>query len=227
MFDEGRPEDTPIHKSALLLTGQGKEQIVIFQYEACSSQVAMIFGYDLYEKKIVQYFVGNYGSETFIPVGSTRQFLDKGKPEGILQNRVYTQVWGTLLVRYRFDPINHRFQEIPMIVGFKRQQQPDQGRLDLALYEDGYLTDIEGQGKDTFLTKSEVFHLLNSQEANVYRLLEKLEQHSDFGGRPPHYDFFFSSTPYNVFVSCGEESCPKEVLFVKDRILEFWQKRTK
>ena len=151
-FVEGQFWSPRLRKSDLPLAGQSKEQIVIIRCESCNTIKALIFGYDLNEKEIVRYsFSDSEPWRVSLSVG-TRFFFDGrievlsvGKPDGILQKRIYSNAgWGTLLDRYSFDRPTHRFLKIPMIVGIK--VQVDSGSptaRELVLYEDGYMTDMQ------------------------------------------------------------------------------------
>jgi hypothetical protein len=233
-FVEGHFWDARLKKSSLPLTGQSKEQIVIIQYETCNSIGALIFGYDLRQKEIVRYHFSDsepwrvslsVGTK-FLPDGKV-QVLETGKPEGVFQKWIYNNaVWGTFLDRYLFDPPTHSFLKIPMVVGI-RTHLDTPGRsttAELVLYEDGYLTDMLGGEK--FVSKIEVLKLLDSEAAEgVLRLREKSGRwlSTDFGSDSPLYDFFFSIKNRDFSARCGQASCPKELQFIQDKLLQFWR----
>ncbi len=232
-FVEGHSWDPSLKKSNLPLRGQGKEQIVVIEYASCNSISALIFGYDLTQKEIVRYHFSD--SEpwrvlldtglTVFPDGRV-QVLEIGKPEGVFQKTFYNNaVWGTFLDRYLFNPLTRRFLKIPMVVGMRIH--PDPGRpmaAEFVLYEDGYLTDMLGGEK--FVSKIEVSKLLDSEAVEgVLRLREKSGRwlEADFGGGWPLYGFFFGIKDRNFSARCGQANCPKELLFIKDKLLQFWR----
>jgi hypothetical protein len=162
----------------------------------------------------------------FLPDGKV-QVLETGKPEGVFQKWIYNNaVWGTFLDRYLFDPPTHSFLKIPMVVGI-RTHLDTPGRsttAELVLYEDGYLTDMLGGEK--FVSKIEVLKLLDSEAAEgVLRLREKSGRwlSTDFGSDSPLYDFFFSIKNRDFSARCGQASCPKELQFIQDKLLQFWR----
>ena len=112
-----------------------------------------------------------------------------------------------------------------MVVGMRIH--PDRGSpiaAEIVLYEDGYLTDMLGGEK--FVPKIEVSKLLDSEAAEyVLRLHEKSDRwlEADFGGGWPLYGFFFGIEDRNLSASCSQANCPKELLFIKDKLLQFWR----
>ncbi|HEY2988622.1 MAG TPA: hypothetical protein VGL11_12905 [Candidatus Binatia bacterium] len=232
-FVEGHLAWNPgLKKSNLPLAGQSKEQIVIIQYQSCNTIEALIFGYDLQEKEIVRYSFSDSEpwrvslsvGTRFLPDGRI-EVLNAGKPDGVLQKRIYNNaVWGTFLDRYLFDQPTHRFLKIPMVVGMRVHPDPAGAPPhELVLYEDGYLTDMHGREK--FVPKVEVDKLLDSDAAKgVLRLREKSGRwlQSDFGSDSPVHDYFFSINDRNFSARCGQTGCPKEIQFIKDKLLQFW-----
>jgi hypothetical protein len=235
-FVEGHLWDPRLKKSSLPLPGQSKEQIVVIQYQGCNSISALIFGYDLKQDKMVRYsFTNHFGERslditlstgtTVSPDGSVKVF-EQGKPKDVFQESSYTQVWGTVLRRYLFDQPTHSFLEIPIVVAMKIWPgSTGSNGVEFVLYEDGYLTDMRGEEK--FISKDEVSKLLESEAAEgVLRLREKSGSWDGptLGSGWPLYGFFFGIN-FNIFqVGCGEDGCPKELLSMKDKLLQFWRK---
>jgi hypothetical protein len=233
-FVEGTLWDPVLKRSNLPLTGHSKQQIVIIQYETCNTIVALIFGYDLQRKEMARYSFTDSGpwrvslsiGTGFLTDGSVA-VLTPGKPDGVLQKEIYNNaVWGTFLDRYSFDPPTRMFLKIPMVIGM-RIHLVTPGRsttTELVLYEDGYLTDRVGAEK--FVPKIEVFKLLDSEAAKgVLQLREKSGRwlESEFGGDSPLYDFFFNINNKRFAARCGQTICPKEIQFIKNKLLQFWR----
>jgi hypothetical protein len=233
-FVEGTLWDAGLKRSSLPLAGQSKEQIVIIQYQTCNNIAALIFGYDLQRKEMIRYsFIDSHPWKVSLSVGTSFfsdgrvAVLTAGKPDGVLQKESYNNaVWGTFLDRYSFDPPTRTFLKIPMVVGM-RIHLVTPGRsttTELVLYQDGYLTDRVGAEK--FVPKLEVFKLLDSEAAaGVLQLREKSGQwlESDFGSDRPLYDFFFTINGKNFSARCGQTICPKEIQFIKNKLLQFWR----
>lgn len=233
-FVEGHSWDPSLKKSSLRLLGQSKEQIVVIQYAGCNSISALIFGYDLKQKKMVRYSFTNHFWERSLDISlsiGTAVFPDgrvqvfqRGKPKDVFQERSYSQAWGTVLRRYLFDQPAHSFLEIPIVVAMKIwPDSTGSNGVEFVLYEDGYLTDMRGE---KFISKNEVSKLLDSEAAKYVLRLRKESGSWDgptWGGGRPLYDFFFG-IKFNIFqVRCGEDGCPKELLSMKDKLLQFWR----
>jgi hypothetical protein len=231
-FVEGHFWSPQLNKSSLPLAGQSKDQIAIIQYESCNTIEAVIFGYDTTEKNIVRYSFSDsepwrvsLSVGTRFLAGGRVEVLDAGKPAGVFQKRIYNNaVWGTFLDRYLFDPPTYTFLKIPMLVGMRVHPDPGDGPpRELVLYADGYLTNMHGREK--FVPQIEVYKLLASEAAQgVLRLREKSGRflEAQFGSDSPLHDFFFTIDRRSFFARCGQTSCPKELEFIRDKLLEFW-----
>jgi hypothetical protein len=228
-FVEGHFWDSRLKRSKVPLAGQSREQIVIIQYGTCSTIKALIFGYDLKEKKIVRYSFRDsdpwrvsLSAETRVLPDGTVEILTAGKPDGVLQRRTTSNVvWGTFLRRYLFDPPTRQFFDIPMVVGMRVHRDPAPPR-EIVLYQDGYLTDL--QGREKFVPKIEVSKLLISDAAEGILKLREQSGHweRDFGYDPPLHDFFFDINDKVFAARCGQTSCPNEIRFIRDKLLQFW-----
>jgi hypothetical protein len=96
--------------------------------------------------------------------------------------------------------------------------------MELVLYEDGYLTDMAGREK--FIPKVEVFKLLDSEEAKGVRKLREAAGEwlaRDFGSDKPIHDFYFNINDRTFSARCGQTICPKEIQFLKDKLIQFWR----
>jgi hypothetical protein len=222
-FYEGYPWDAKLYKASLPLARQSLEQIVIRQYGACNNSSALFFGYDAIKKETVRYwFADEQDWRVTLSVGSSGE-ISKGKPDGVFHKWIYDNTsWGSFLERMLFDPPTHRFLPIPIVAAVRMNNVTQPGRPKAyVLYEDGYLTDMGDLEK--FVPQLEVYKLLTSEAAKeILKLREEEGMERDFGG--DDYDFILSIRGRGGFAGrCDENACPKALLFIRDRLLQFWE----